>query len=231
MRACPFEMCTETRMEQYRHDTLFTKEPETIAWLDHFGPVDVFYDVGANVGVYSLYAGWLRKSGLKPGLEVCAFEPVRANFERLCENGRANRFGPWFHVKQVAVGSFTGKTFLSVPDPETGASGAQMLADDGEPVEVVTIDHLVENGLPPPDHVKIDIDGQELEVIQGMQKTLAGVKSVLVEVSSATKAAAIIIMVAAGLTMDNPFNTHVPHSRTRRREEGIDAANWVFVRR
>jgi len=41
----------------FRANTLLTKEPETIAWIDTFEPGETLWDIGANVGVYSLYAG------------------------------------------------------------------------------------------------------------------------------------------------------------------------------
>src|SRR5688572_28729201 len=42
---------------RWRVDTLFTKEPGTIDWMESFTPGDVFVDVGANIGLYSVYAG------------------------------------------------------------------------------------------------------------------------------------------------------------------------------
>src|SRR5262245_15783933 len=40
----------------WRAETLLTKEPATIRWIDRFAPRDIFWDVGANTGIYSLYA-------------------------------------------------------------------------------------------------------------------------------------------------------------------------------
>jgi hypothetical protein len=60
-------LCVDPLLE-YRARTLLEKEPETIAWIDTFADGDVQRDIGANVGVYSLYAA-LR------GHEVLSFEP------------------------------------------------------------------------------------------------------------------------------------------------------------
>ena len=56
----------------WRAKTLLKKEPETIEWIDSFKKDDVFWDVGANVGTYSLYAGM-------KGIKTLAFEPSAGN--------------------------------------------------------------------------------------------------------------------------------------------------------
>ena len=72
------------KLPAMRARTLFTKEPETIAWLNSFAPNDVFWDIGANVGVYSLYAA------LK-GNKVWAFEPAPGNYYILSRNIELNK--------------------------------------------------------------------------------------------------------------------------------------------
>ena len=69
----------------YRTRTLATKEPETIAWIDSFAPGDVLWDIGANLGVYSVYAA--RKD---PTAQVVSFEPSVFNLELLARNIDAN---------------------------------------------------------------------------------------------------------------------------------------------
>ena len=56
----------------WRANTFFDLEPETLAWVDSFEADTVFFDIGANVGLYSLYAGM-------KGHEVLSFEPYSAN--------------------------------------------------------------------------------------------------------------------------------------------------------
>jgi hypothetical protein len=41
---------------KYRIDTLQSKEPETIEWIENFNKDDIFFDIGANIGLYSCYA-------------------------------------------------------------------------------------------------------------------------------------------------------------------------------
>lgn len=63
---------------QWRAQTFWDKEPVTIEWLDGLGPDDVLFDVGANIGLYSMYAA------VKTGCKVYAFEPESQNFGLLC---------------------------------------------------------------------------------------------------------------------------------------------------
>jgi len=215
----PFKMRTETPMEKYRAETFWEKEPETIAWIESFDPHDIFFDVGANVGVYSLYA-----ASLFPKMTIHAFEPMWMNYEVLKMNIKANGFNilPW----SVAVGNYDGQDLLDIPDAEAGKSGAQISNNGVYAVKVIKIDTL----LVYPHHVKIDIDGRELQVILGMRRALSRAKSILVEVGRQSRQPIMDIMTGAGFTTDNRFNTMSPHSRERREREGIDAENIVFTR-
>ena len=68
-----------------RADTLLTKEPDTVAWIDRFPPDTMFWDVGANVGVYSLYAAIIA------GARVLAFEPGSPTYQVLNRNIQINK--------------------------------------------------------------------------------------------------------------------------------------------
>ena len=69
----------------WRADNLFKKEPETIEWIEKFSPETVFWDIGANVGIYSIYAG------LNPNLNIYAFEPASNNFNLINQNIKINK--------------------------------------------------------------------------------------------------------------------------------------------
>jgi FkbM family methyltransferase len=225
MKPLPFKMRTVTEMEKYRHDTFWTKEPETLAWISGFGPHDAFFDVGANIGLYSLYC-----ASLFQGMRVYAFEPMPANFGQLVKNIRLNDFRntrlyPW------AVGIERGfvRLNIDIPDDEAGKSGAQ-IAERGVRVMGVRLDYFKDELEGKSINVKIDIDGQELNVIKGMRLILPSVKSILVEVSRKSKAEIEKTLTFSGFTTHNRFNTMTPHSRERRAKEGIDAENIVFTR-
>ena len=68
-------------MTEKRYTTLFSKEPDTIDWINSFEQNSIFYDIGANVGIYSVYASILHKN-----IDTIAFEPSVFNLEILSKN-------------------------------------------------------------------------------------------------------------------------------------------------
>ncbi len=64
----------------------FTKQPETVAWIDGFNSNDVFFDLGSNVGIYSLYAA------INKLCMTYSFELYHTNYYRLLENISLNNF-------------------------------------------------------------------------------------------------------------------------------------------
>jgi len=75
---------TPSALLRSRALSLRLKEPDTLQWIDGFGADEVFWDVGANVGVFGLYAAKRR------GVRVLAFEPSASNYMVLCRNIRLN---------------------------------------------------------------------------------------------------------------------------------------------
>jgi FkbM family methyltransferase len=179
-----------TPNEHYRADTYATKEPETIEWLrENLRDGGVFYDVGANIGLYSLYAAKLR-----PGCRVFAFEPESHNFGNLCGNLLLNR------VENVTPCFFPLSSHESfapfyVYDLQPGGAlhslGRPSPLRDGPPLlktgaVATTIDALVSrHGLPPPDLLKLDVDGNEEQILEGAAVVLASgsLRCILVEVT------------------------------------------------
>lgn len=176
----------------WRAETLLTKEPETVEWIDTFGLDDVFWDIGANVGVYSLYAA------LKPRARVVAFEPAAVNAYVLNRNIEVNGFDD--RVVSLCL-AFADTTCLDSFYMATTAVGgalhgfAQPVDYQGKPFKATfrqgilgfTIDEFVERFHPPfPNHIKIDVDGIEDRIIAGAERTLADqrVQSVLVELET-----------------------------------------------
>lgn len=125
-------------------------------------PGMVVYDIGANVGFYSLLAAHL--SG-KEG-KVYAFEPLHRNVEFIRRHTALNRFAN-IEIFEAAVAEANGEALF---DP--GASIAMgHLSDTGSiRVRQVSLDALLAVGdLQPPDVIKIDVEGAEYEVVSGAQ--------------------------------------------------------------
>jgi FkbM family methyltransferase len=181
------------KLTAWRAQTVMQKEPGTVAWIEEFAPGDVLVDVGANVGVYSLCAARFR------GARVFAFEPESQNYAVLNENIYRNGLHDSVTAYCVALSDETGYRPLYLSEFQAGSSCHNLgepLNPDRVPMAVVafrqgscvtTLDRLVAEGVvPPPQHVKIDVDGIEHKVVRGAARTLADarVKSALVEVNT-----------------------------------------------
>ena len=140
-----------------------------------------FVDVGAHVGLYTVTAA------LATGGRVLAFEPNPAARAQLAENIRLNERRNVLVVPK-AVGAEPGRALLHVPatpDPSFSSLEAGRFAE-GAPVdvEVTTVDAEVEAAGLRPTVVKVDVEGGELGVVEGMARTLATHRpTLLVEVS------------------------------------------------
>lgn len=147
---------------------------------------DVFYDVGANIGVVSLLAG-----SQSSGIVVEAFEPEPRNAERLKENAALNKLAN-VQVNQVGLGSETG-TFELCIGGETGtgthhiaAVGAARTVSDASTVKVAVLtgDSFALKSGRSPTIIKIDVEGMEMDVLFGLEHVLQGgyVHDILIEV-------------------------------------------------
>jgi FkbM family methyltransferase len=183
----PFKLVVQSEIEIWRAADFWTKEPETIAWIDSFAPGSVFFDIGANVGVFSLYAA-------RKDIKTISFEPETDNASALRENSEINYPRP--AIEECAISDFDGKSTFYVPKSGPGRSGGQVgdaVDESGREftpaesyeVETYKIDTLA-GLLGVPNHIKIDVDGHEWRILQGAAGTLAlpEVKSVLVEVNN-----------------------------------------------
>lgn len=182
------------RIIKKRADTFFTKEPKTLEWISNFKPNSIMVDVGANIGVYSLYAASL-------GHKLYAFEPQALNYAELCTNIFLNNFQDNIIAYNIGlsdanrVGTLSLFNFVPGESSNTVAnlsdvtpSGARVYAPSKKGVTqgcvVFCLDYLNNSGyIGKPNYVKIDVDGLESLVIRGGLETLSNADSVLVEVA------------------------------------------------
>jgi FkbM family methyltransferase len=177
------------------------KEPETVRWIEtHVKSGDVVYDVGANVGAYSLIAS---KHG-RGTVRVVAFEPSFATYDELCRNILLNACDATISAHQICLTETPGVVEFRHSSVEPGSAlhtTSETGAEPGGPVVYrqsllgLSIDVLVaEYGFPIPNHLKIDVDGTEDAVLRGARRTLESreVRSLQVEVSPQDPSAAAV---------------------------------------
>ena len=187
------------------------KEPFTIDWIhSRIGAGEVLYDVGANVGAYSLVAA--KKPG--GGARVYSFEASYANLAALTVNVALNGAAGHVTPMPVALSDRTAIDVFNLRDVEPGgarhALGAGAMPEDGatlfpQPVLVYRLDDVVAQfRLPEPNHIKLDVDGGELEVLAGASATLQSpaLRTVLIEVTTALSDAVTEALGRNGLRLE-----------------------------
>ncbi len=219
-------------LEVYRVDSMYSKEPETIHWLNRYlNSGYTFLDVGANIGVFSCYF-----SAKSPNGRSIAFEPEARNFRALAKNLSLNSNASW--ALPFAVGRVSEEANLGVPDDRVGNSGAQITAMASSNVAPYTIpvisvdDFLTLYPARSPLILKIDIDGREADVVKGAQRTLASgqIESVLIEFDSPLPQKKVEeIILPMGFAPDDAINNLPDHSTKRRAEKGSKIRNWVYT--
>jgi FkbM family methyltransferase len=176
----------------YRAKTLLTKEPETIAWLNKIKTNSVIYDIGANVGVYSIYAAAVRDC------RVLSFEPSFLNLELLFRNIQTNNLQDKITIVPLSLSnkSQIEDFYMQEGDNIWGGahnSSGSNRSQDGTEMQkfktssqmALSLDDLVNIfNLPTPSHIKIDVDGLEDRVLQGGLNTFGNTKSVLIEIDA-----------------------------------------------
>jgi FkbM family methyltransferase len=139
-------------------------EPEVQKLLQrHLRPGMVMYDVGANVGFFSLIGSRLVGSAG----QVVAFEPLQENVKALTRNLELNGIDN-VSIVELALGARRDRIGMRIPDTADAGTHAS-LGGDGPVVEVAPLDELE---LPAPDLIKIDIEGAEVDAVRGMRRTL-----------------------------------------------------------
>ena len=134
----------------------------------------VFYDIGANIGFYSTLAG--RMVGDQG--RVYAFEPLPISAQACRENAERNGFSH-VSVVEAAVGDRDGEVELEQADFSAGHRLKRNCDGGGLKVRLVSIDcWRALTGAPPPDVVMIDVEGAEIDALQGMMETIAASRPV-----------------------------------------------------
>jgi len=181
------------------------------ALVDQLRPGMTFYDVGANIGFFSLMAARL----VGPHGHVVSFEADPEIAGRLRENLARNQF-THAHVEQKAVWSEHATVSFARVDPNTSPDrGLGHVSTDGSTpgtitVEAVSLDQYTETH-PPPDFLKCDVEGAEVAVFQGAARLFSTKRPILlVEMHSPENQRALLDKFAGhGYRCQNLDENHV----------------------
>lgn len=172
-----------------RADTLSTKEPETLEWIDGIPEGSLVWDIGANVGLYTCYAAKAR------GCRVFAFEPSVFNLELLARNIFLNGLADKVVIVPLPLSEALAVSKLSMSSTDWGGAMStfgEAYGHDGKALrkifEFPTIGLSMTDAvnllkIPRPDYIKMDVDGIEHLILKGGMDVLTGVKGVLIEIN------------------------------------------------
>ena len=195
---------TDQRLRAFRLNAC-RKEPWTSEWIHAMLPGKTFWDIGANVGSYSLLAA-------KLGLRVVAIEPGAENYAMLCRNIELNKLGNVITPIPMAVGNATTLTNIAYSSHVAGAAIHTLGAPDNKlthHILQITLDDLAGGfALPIPHYVKIDTDGGEVGVLHGGKNLLGHMwcQSLMVEIRTVEEDALRQAMPAIGFEMKTKFD-------------------------
>ncbi|WP_368417597.1 FkbM family methyltransferase [Rhodovarius sp.] len=164
-------------------------EPETVAWIESLPADAVLWDIGANIGLYALFAA-------KRGLRVLAFEPSAQSFAAMIRSAEANGLDRRIDAfclalgEGVAQGGRAGVGSIARLEMASSEAGHSMHSTVSGParfsqaVPAISVDGFIAAfGATPPSHIKLDVDGIEPAILRGAAVTLAAhVREVLVEI-------------------------------------------------
>jgi FkbM family methyltransferase len=184
---------TPTSLLQARARSALSKETDTIDWIERFASTDVFWDIGANIGVFSLYAA------VRRGVSVLAFEPSAGNYMVLCRNIQINALNNRIVPYCIAIAGGTMLGVLNLSSHEMGAAVHQFglhgetsrywnggTGGGAQGTIGYTVDDFIRQFRPPfPAHLKIDVDGLEWPILKGARQTLLDprLRSIMAELS------------------------------------------------
>ena len=228
---------------EWRVDTYFSKEPETLEWIDSFENKEnlIFWDIGANIGLYSIY------NSLKhPKSTTIAFEPSSSNLRVLTRNISINNLEK--NIKVVPIPLTNKKNiFQEMNEGQFVEGGA--LNSFGEKIDFegkefkptmkynllgTTMNYFIENSiLDIPDYIKIDVDGIEHLILQGGDKFLNNekVKSLSIEINENFKEQYDKV-----LNLMEKFNFKIIHKKHNdslftEGDKFINTYNYIFLKK
>ena len=185
-----FKVLDMGKITRYRAKTFESKEPETLNWIDNFDSNDTFLDIGANVGIDSIYAA---VNNIK---KVISIEPDALNYALLNVHIQENRFNNIITPYCLAIhdtNKFSKLNFSSFMwggaensfDNKFDFNGDEYSPVHSQGIYGVSLDSFLSEIDFKPNHIKIDVDGNEHLILVGAFQTLKSreLKSLLIELN------------------------------------------------
>ena len=188
---------TPNSIIKWRVDTIYTKEPETIDWIDNFKSNNnkkiIFWDIGSNIGLYSLYA-----ASKYDNIKVYSFEPSSSNLRVLSRNISINNFCDKIFINQfplsdekIIYSNMNEPNFMEGWAMNSFGSSLDYKGDEFKAKQKYkmlgfSIDFILNNKfLEVPNYIKIDVDGIEDKILRGGIESLnhSDLKSILIELN------------------------------------------------
>jgi len=189
-----FTFFNPSNLTYWRTKTFEKKEPETLDWIRNFSlKKPIFWDIGANIGLYSIYAAKQNSN-----TEVISFEPSGLNLGILERNIVLNKLSDNITVFQIPLFNKSNDLlyFSESSNEEGGAlnSFGNDIGFDGKKIDLInkykifgtSVDQLISDGiLQIPNYIKIDVDGNEHLILEKSTKVLASdeVKEIMIELN------------------------------------------------
>ena len=183
------------QITEWRVKTFFTKEPETLEWIDSFesNKKITFWDIGANIGLYSIYAALKYKD-----IEVVSFEPSSSNLRILSRNISINKLEEKIKINQFPLSNKENE-YLMLEESEFiegwsmntfGAGidyeGKSIQAKNRYKIFGTSINYIIKNKiLNMPNYIKMDVDGIEHLILDGASDYLSNseIKEMSIEIN------------------------------------------------
>ena len=186
---------TPNKLTETRVNDIFHSEIETINWIKKFDKSKkiIFWDIGANIGIYSMYAALKHKN-----IEITSFEPSTNNLRVLSRNISINKLEKKIQINQLPLSdkesqyllmresSFIQGGALNSYNEKTNFEGKKFLAINKYKILGTTINSILNNKISKcPNYVKIDVDGIEHLILSKANNLLKNkeLKSILIEVN------------------------------------------------
>lgn len=233
-RSLPFIFNLEDELSVWRYKSFYTKEPETIKWLEYIAKYKTspnLIDVGSNIGLYSLYL-----LSLSSNTKIISIEPFEKNSIHQKQLLNLNGFLSRVELITHPVSNQKGFMYEKVNDLRPAGSGYKLSKIGEEPngsklVFVETLDSILKNR-DETFNLKIDVDGEDFEVLQGANISLRNglIDSILIEASELLHKKIELYLEAFKLIYDHRFNNLVSHSDKRRRLQNKLERNRVYTK-